>query len=362
MDCLVAQAAISEALDGATSDAEVLAAAREHCQECDACMSFVHALTVVKRAPLPDPPADLADRVMAAVRAEAAAAEPSGGTARAAATATVGVAVAASASASVGVGVGVEGDSVQTRVSAPSTPIPVSTRLKQTRPSVLVAWASAAALLLVGVGVASVMGIRMMATPLATTTATLGSTPRKSANGDLSQPQAAESGAPSVAAAAPTSGFIVFNGSVYELVGPSTVQTSRFSQMGITKSSLDGNDTRDRQVMGTSGVANVYVLNDQGKLLEFKPVTRKYSGQTYQLKSGDVPTFGDWPALPADIAEPTSEDGSPTFTAVGADSNGVTIYRLAASTAPKGVALAPNAPEGDPAAGNPNWTWWVPAQ
>jgi hypothetical protein len=362
MDCLDAQAAISEALDGAPSDADALATAREHCQECDECLSFVRALTVVKRAPLPEPPADLADRVMAAVRAEAVAASAGAAGVTAAAN-TAGQAPRAAETAAAA-SAGPASSPPHAAGGAPSA-IPISTRLKQTRPRVLAAWASAAAVLLVGIGVTSVLGIRMMTTPPATTTATLGSAPRNDANSDQAQPQAAESAAGSVAKTVPAvseSDFIVFNGSAYQLVGPSTVQISKLSQLGITKSSLEGSDVRNRQVMGANGMESVYVLNDLGKLLEFKPVTRKYAGQTYQLKSGEVPAFGEWPVLPADIAEPTSEDGSPTFMAVGADPGGITVYQLTASTATKGIALAPGAPEGDAVAGSPNWSWWAPAQ
>ena len=354
MDCLQAQGAISEALDGATSDAAVLAEARVHCQECEECLSFVRTLNVVKNAPLPEPPVDLADRVMATVRAEAAA-----NASAATAAATVGAAVVTAPGDAADGTVGPE-----RTANGPATVIPISTRLKRTRPSVLAAWAGAAAVLLVGVGFVGVMGIRMMNTPPTSTTANLANAPRDSASSGQAQPPAAESalGGAAKVAEAPESDFIVFNGSVYALVGPSTVQISRLRQLGITKSALDGADSRNREVMGADTMTGVYVLNDQGKLLEFQPVTRKYAGQTYQLKSGEVAAFGDWPVLPDEFEEPASENGSPTFTAVGADSIGLTVYRLTKSAATEGIAVGPGAPEGDPVAGSPNWSWWAATQ
>ncbi len=360
MDCLQAQSAISDALDGATADQAVLDAAKQHCRDCEECAAFVRALNTVKRAPLPEPPADLADRVMAAVRAEAAAKgatyvsaptpAPEAGTASTATTAQAAVNAQSGAAANTPT---TAGDAKLSTIAA---------RLKLARPGVLAAWAGAAALLLVGVGVMGVLGVRMMSTPPTASPTTLANATRDGAKSSQPQVQAAESAAGSVASsptAASESSFLVFNGNAYSLVGPSTVQISTLTQLGITKSSLDGSDLRDRQVMGTNTGTSIYVLSDQGRLLEFKPVTRTYNGQTYQLKSGEVSAFGDWPVLPTDIAEPTASDGSPTFTAVGADSSGSTVYRLTSSADTKGIALAPGAPQGDPLAGSPNWSWWT---
>ena len=72
MDCNEAQSVISDALDGVTQDAATLEDAKQHCRDCHDCTEFVRALNLVKRAPLPEPPADLVERAMAGVRAEAA--------------------------------------------------------------------------------------------------------------------------------------------------------------------------------------------------------------------------------------------------------------------------------------------------
>ena len=116
---------------------------------------------------------------------------------------------------------------------------------------------------------------------------------------------------------------------------------------------------RARDVKGTTGLPGVYMEDDTGELMEFEPVERVFEGRTYQLHSADLAAFGIWPALPAGIATPSSANGSPTFTAAGADASGVTIYRRTASTVSEGIAVAPGAPSEDPANGNPNWTWWM---
>lgn len=71
MSCIQAQEFVSEALDVKMVDAELLAQAREHCRRCPECASFARGLAMLERAESPTPGATLADRVMAAVRAEA---------------------------------------------------------------------------------------------------------------------------------------------------------------------------------------------------------------------------------------------------------------------------------------------------
>ncbi len=73
MDCIQAQSVVSETLDGSPVDAAVLEAAKAHCRECEQCTQYVRTLSAVRRATPPAPPADLADRIMTAIRAEAAA-------------------------------------------------------------------------------------------------------------------------------------------------------------------------------------------------------------------------------------------------------------------------------------------------
>jgi hypothetical protein len=363
MECLDAQAAISEALDGATSDAAALEAAKQHCRECVECAAFVRALTVVKRAPLPQPPADLTARVMAAVRREAAADR---------ATAEHATAKAVSAvDSGAGGAVSMHGatyatDSIPTQADEPSV-VPISQRLSRSRPGAVAAWIGVAALLVVGFGTVGVMGVRLISQPQATRSAVVAldsSSSRPNVGGAApAQPPAAESAPAAVAqggAVSSASNYIIFNGTAYRLVGPSTLSRSQVRQLGSAMTSLEGSNPRTRDVLGASDPAMVYVVDDQGQLLEFGRVVRTFQGRTYQLRSGQMTTVDTWPVLPSEIATPTSSDGAPTFVAVGADPSGAMIYRQASSTTAQGIALAPGTPANDPAGGSPNWTWWTP--
>jgi hypothetical protein len=42
------------------------------------------------------------------------------------------------------------------------------------------------------------------------------------------------------------------------------------------------------------------------------------------------------------------------------DDAGVTVFSRIGEVPDRGFAIAPGTPSGDPAAGNPNWTWWLP--
>ena len=144
-------------------------------------------------------------------------------------------------------------------------------------------------------------------------------------------------------------------------MGAATLETSTASIVGSTNSSLGGPEIKKRDVWakaGAVGATNVYVADDSGAILEFSPVTRTYAGLTYVLSSVDLTSLDQWPTLPAQITPPTSADGQPTFVYDGTDSSGVRVYHLANSTVTQGIAIPPNTPATDPAAGNPNWTWW----
>jgi hypothetical protein len=364
MDCLDAQAAISEALDGAAPDAAMLDAAKQHCRECADCASFVRALSAVKRAPLPEPPADLTDRVMAAVRGEAAAEQR-----RAEAAATAALAAGAGTQDAAGVGTSAGASTAPDDLPAGADESPtllVPQRRSRARSTELAAWAAAAAVLVVGMGVVGVMGIRLISQgqPAASSNVVVGeaSVPRDAGASDQSQLPVAESAVDSATKATSVSAgpaYIVYNGIAYRLVGPASVQKTQLKLLGTTRTSLDGGALRARDVLSAADSPGVYVENDRGELQEFQPLERTFEGRAYRLKSSDVSAFGAWPAMPTDIPQPSAADGSPAFSAAGADPSGVTIYRRTSSTTAEGIAIAPGTPADDPANGNPNWTWWT---
>ena len=225
-------------------------------------------------------------------------------------------------------------------------------------------------MLLVGVGVLGVLGVRMMSQSQdGDVTTRVVSAPTESGGAALDTGQEAAIDA-SGAADATKSGvaiaagpnFVVFQGAAFRLIGPSTLEKDQLRRVGVTQTQLDGNTSRGRDVYEAEGVTGLFLDDDQGQLLEFQPLQRVFAGRTYELQSAAITRFGVWPSLPAGISAPTSTDGSPTFVAAGADDTGVTIYRKTSSTAAEGIALPPNPPSPDPATGQPSWTWWAPVQ
>ena len=165
MECHDAQDVISQTLDGSPPDAATLDAAKQHCRECSDCAGFVRALTLVKRARLPEPPAGLTDRVMTAVRKEAAAERAGAESAAAAALAARGTADSADSDVAAPPGTQAEAELAAALLQHARRPRPSR--------AVLAAWVGAAALLLVGIGTAGVMGVRVMSQgqPAASSTA-----------------------------------------------------------------------------------------------------------------------------------------------------------------------------------------------
>jgi hypothetical protein len=358
MDCLDAQASISEALDGATSDAAKLDAAKQHCRDCAECGAFVRSLTLIKRAGLPEPPVGLADSVMDAVRKEAAE--------KARVEAAVVAALPRPEAADAGASEATDASGAAATAAGDTTVSRLDSR-RRIRPAALAAWVGAAAIFLVGIGTIGVLGVRLMSPPPKTVATGVVVGAASTQGGAGANDKAALEAAPSAPASATeratvsaTSDFVTFKGTAYRLAGPATVDGSQLKPLGTTTTSLDGGNVRSRPVQSIAGSPSIYVASDSGQLLELQPLERAFQGRTYRLSSADIVAFGVWPTLPAGIAQPTSADGSPTFLAVGTDSAGVTIYRRTSSPASEGIAVAPGAPEGDSANGIPGWSWWTP--
>lgn len=363
MDCMQAQSVISDAIDRMPVDADVLAAAKDHCRSCAECGGFVRALTVVKRAPLPAPPDSLVDRVMADVRTEAArqAAEREA-LALAAANAEAEAAAASPVSAE-------DSDASYADTVEPFAEPPA--RLpRMSRRTVLAAWSAAAVIFVAAVIFGTVASIRSMSAPPPVASSAI--TAEKTAIAPNASDQTyGGAAAPSASGAAPTApsaeatspSFITVSGEVYSLTGSETsVTAAQLSNGGQTVSSLDGTTRSTLTVLRGTDPNRVFVSPTPGTLLAFDRVTRQYAGKTYKLLSADIAKFGVWPTLPGTMTPPSNPDGSPTFTKVGPDGSGTIVYRLSSGTADEGIAVAPGSPSNDPAAGDPNWTWWVRMQ
>jgi hypothetical protein len=342
MECVTAQQVISTALDREPVDSYQLEEAKAHCRTCPECGVFVRAQLVTRHVPLPEPPDDLADRVMAQVRAEAA--EKQAAEDAAASVAAERATVSAAAAA------------------APRSPI--ATLAPQPRPArktprmwVPAAAAATVTLALVGTWVIVVFGMQQM-NPQVTSTIEI---PQSKIITTQAPEVAADAGAATQRSAEATGArSITVNGTVYKLVGGATVDTSTATVLGSTTTALSGGELRKRDVWTRSLASDtVFVADDAGKLFEFSRVTRQYAGLTFVLTSSEVSGFDQWPTLPVQISPPSSASGEPTFVSDGLDAAGVRVYRLANSTVTQGIGIAPNQAEGDPAAGNPNWTWWA---
>lgn len=377
MDCLTAQGLISDAVDREPVDAQLIAEAKAHCQGCPTCSVYVRTLLLVKNVPAPAPPADLADRVMATIRAEHAAAEQRAAQ-RSAAEMTAAVAAIAaehgdreaeSPVAAVDAGALSAGVESPARPGARPTPVVAARNwIRGLSRQELVTWASAAVIFVAAIGIGTAAGIRVLTSrPTLTTTATVPSAQRFGAADTLSA-AAPESGATTQDHAKPTASagsYITLQGVVFTLSGPSTIATDGLRPAGTVVSALgSGGGTASHAVFSADDPDRVYVAADTSgsQLLAFDRVVRTFSGTVYQLTSGDLSDFGQWPTLPSNITAPTAEDGSPTFVALADDQSGAHIYRLATSGPEAGIGVAPGTTASDPAAGNPNWTWWTPVR
>lgn len=370
MDCLLAQQIVSAAADSEPVDAALLAAARAHCETCPDCSRFVRAQIAALKTDLPEPPADLADRVIAVVRAEAAAralAEVQRAE-RAAGARSAEVAAQPGEPSRLGAGEAAGAAPLWTGFSsASSEPAAVPAALHSHRvPPTTVVVAFAAVILTGALGVAMVGSRYLVTSP--TSTASEASGGRSAASLDAkallqAAPPAGDNAAAasgsSPAASTKAPDFITVTSRVYRSEGAASVDPATLHDVGtVTASLTDSGTATQHQLRAGSDPDALYLADDSGRLIGLKRVKREYNSQTYYLTAADIATFATWPTLPATIAPPTASNGYPTFVPVGSDSNGVQVYRLASSPASGGIGIAPGTPDSDPAAGNPNWTYW----
>jgi len=350
MECHDAQRIVSETLDGERQpEAGLVDTAKSHCRTCPECTEYVKSLIEVQRLPIPQPPADLADRVIAAVREEARreAAVPAKG------------------------GAGIEAPSSTPDSDGPEA---VMGRLlayvRDPRNQRAVAlWATAAATIIVVSTITAIEGIRQIttgstpATQVAGESKTADTSVLSAVPGGGAQTDGAD-GAPAPVAPAAAPPAIVVAGVVYRATGVAVgVSASTLSPAGSTRTPLDAAGAAvTRTVLGSQDPSRVYVTGDAGELLGFERVSREYSGKAYVLSSGELTSYGEWPTLTSGMRQPTNPNGMPEFVPLGEDALGVEVYRSVSGGAEKGIAVAPGTSASDPAAGNPGWTWWVPTR
>jgi negative regulator of sigma E activity len=335
MDCIRTQATISALHDSEQVTDESAEAARVHCDECEQCRAFESDLQVLQSLPLPMAPPELAGRVMVAVAALAA-----------------------------------ERAEEHKAVLADER----STETGEPEPSARFAWFTgrprwgAYGALATAVAAVALVAVFISRAPAPQTggireTVTTATAPDLALSGQAPAQTAPAAPAPTPAPArAPD--YLVYRSRVYvlgSLLADSTVATP---SIGTVTTAFNGAGAPAQVSAYRSPLTDgsIVVRDPDGTRL-YEPVVRKFMGVTYQLVAGNaVERFGVWPELPARFQAPALPDGSPTFVAAGGDALAVITYTARGVPQSQGFAIAPGTPGTDPAASNPNWTWWEPMQ
>lgn len=355
-DCLRAHEIISLAYDGEQVSAEDLASAKTHCASCPECATFVGGLARLRKIGAPSAPARAVDTTLAAVRGVAAQMAEE----RAAALPDATPAgEASSPSAPTGADV----------VSVPH----------RLRWSTQTAWvAAAAAGIVLIVGLITVQGVRYMLAPsgqqvtyVSTDPAAKGAEGLTSGSADSAAQNYSPPASPTGEAA--SSGtllrqddqgaappYVVVAGRAFSVSDGEQTIPGDAQVAGSVVTDLGSHAPTAHEVYAAPTTGELYLAVENGRGYPLTAVNRELDGVTYALNSSEVSVFGSWPALPAGMTAPSSDDGSPVFEYAGRDDLGVKIYVLPGTSPTSGFAVAPGTKSSDPAAGNPNWTWWVP--
>ncbi len=364
--CLQVQEAISRAADGDKVTADEATLAKRHCAECAECAAFARVLVAMRRHPVPDVAEQTVERALSAVRDIRQTEKLETARAAAAARATALTPAAGEESANdAGSDAAVTNKkgliSLNERDSRGVEVVRIGNRIiSQQRFVGLVA--SAAVLLLVIV-VAADQGVRVMRDAAMVSEETA-SDIREAQDGDVvldqlpAQDNGAAASAPSVAGA--VAQYVTFEDRVYRYMGVASGSAADLSTAGTVRSALDTGDAAANRNAYTSETAGQIIIENEGSLLNFSLVTRTFGDNTYALKSESITAFGEWPSLPNGIPEPSSADGGSTFDEAGTDDLGVAIFTRPGRDPESGFAVAPGTASGDPASGNPDWTWWEP--
>lgn len=335
MECLQATEVLSMAHDGEIEDAALLAEARAHCAGCPSCTAFAATLDRMANLPAPEAPEHVIERLRVLGRKAASAREMAPAPAERLA------------------------ETARARTSKEASVFAMAEHASRSRQR-YAGFLTAAALLIVGTIVTAVSVGQMASDPASERATGLG-TPESDValGGDT---LAAEQ-----STFADTSGpaYVLYEGAVYTL-GDAPLPSTALVQRGTVTSALDGTGAPlTLPVLAASAdterVDSVWVERPDGTYLPFRQVVRTLRGRTFELVSEPVLTsFGIWPTLPSRFAMPQDANGGPTFAPAGFDDAGVDIYAPPGSDTANGFAVRPGTNAADPAAANPNWTWWEP--
>jgi hypothetical protein len=346
-ECLRAQQVLSEASDGVAVSADDLKNAKAHCAACDACLSYVSALAALKKAPAPTAPEGLADTVIAAVNEDAERIEAEKVAAAALLAAQTEAAAPAPAQG--------EGAAPEEAASRPSIR---ADNWKSWAP-----WAAAATVVLVIAGFAVMRGASFIAGNDGSDTVEVAPSTGAAPPYEVESAEPADEEAPTSVTqeGAEDAAYIQFGSRAYRYErttgAPSTLTTA-----GVVVTALDTDEPAEQYTAFEGSTQGTILLQDGSRYLEFELVRRTGQGTEYAMVVGPIDSFGQWPLPPSGLPMPTQPDGSPIFGAGPTDDQGQRMYLPEGDYPRDGIAIAPGTPERDPAAGNPNWTWWEPIE
>lgn len=366
MDCVEAQGLISAGMDRESVSASSLAQAKEHCRTCPQCSAFVSTQLAARQAPLPEPPADLADRTMARIRVEA---ESMAAEKAAAAAAQVATEESHSTPSPAVPGASAREIRVPAFVNPTLAPKPRKER-NLGRKWTSIGVAAAVVVALIGTGVVVSFGMRLISTN--SSEADRG---EFTFDGKASKaaPEAGLGTAQTPGARVPGPNAVTLKGVVYVRGDSSDINTSTLVSVGTVSSGLSGDTPSTRTALrDRDDDSKIYIADDDGTVWGYAPVTREYLGDTYVLVSAELTRFGQWPTLPKGMEAPADDQGGTTFSKRGTDNTGARVYVPSAPldvygsevvvpgavAAPAMIALAPRT-AGDILAEDPNWTLWL---
>jgi len=362
VNCLEAQALLSASHDHEPVDEADLKAAKAHCKQCAECRSFANGLKYVDTFPVSHAPADMVDRIMAAVAPLAAErAEQRAIEAERAEIEGLGLELPVPLAADV------PAEPVAAPVTTMTPALPGDSKPRFAWFAGPVRWASlgaAAALAATALIAFVVIGMNgTAATQTAQTTAA--STPGAldfSYGAAGTEAAKAPAGAAVTAAPAQAPDYVVYNGFVYTPGALLADASSATPTIGtLTTSFASGGSPSTVSVMRSPLSDGSIVVQSPDGVRVFAPVIRTLSSARYQLTAKTIDRFGVWPTLPDRFSTPTDATGAPSFVSAGSDGAGIGVFAAIGHPVTEGFAVAPGTSASDPAAGNPNWTWWLPA-
>jgi hypothetical protein len=365
VNCLEAEALISAAHDGETVSDTDLAAARDHCTECEECTAFAAGLRYLDVMPVEPAPAGLIERVMDAV-------------------APLAVERAAlrqyEAERAEAESVGMESPTPEPAAVSDETVVPhiVPAAETPTKPAGRFSWfhgpvrwatyGAAAAFAATAVIAFAIIGLGG-----GNQARTAGGTSTNQASGSLdlgfsgSGQAAGTPASPASPATTPAPAqapdYVVYKTFVYSpgaLVADASSATPTIGT--VSTAFAAGGAVQSVPVYRSPLSDGSIVVRDPDGLRLYTPVIRMLASVRYQLTSGKtIDRFGVWPVLPDRFPTPTNSAGTPAFVTAGTDALGVGVFSATGRPVSEGFAVAPGTAASDPAAGNPNWTWWAPA-